>query len=72
MALWWCLKGSGFVAVLDINTLSVPATLRLDHHVHRLQSVRGEVWGTLGNNSVVVWGKAERGKGSGMSEAGRA
>ena len=37
--------------------------LRLDHIVYRLLSVRGEVWGRLGNDSVVVWGKAEQGEG---------
>ena len=58
--------------VLDADTLICQHTLRLDHTVHRLLSVRGEVWGRLGNDTVVVWGKAERGKGSGMSEAGRA
>ena len=64
--------GSCFVAVLDIDTLTCQHTLRLDSLVWRLLSVPGEVWCTLGDGKVVVWGKAERGGGSGMSEAGRA
>ena len=61
LALWWCL------------TLSCQHTLRLEDSVESmLLSMRGEVWVRLGNGSVVVWGKAERGEGSGMSEAGRA
>ena len=53
---------SGFVVVLDINTLTCQHTLLLDHEVNSLLSVRGEVWGTHGNLDVVVWGKAERGE----------
>ena len=63
---------SGFVVVLDSDTLTCQHSLRLDYSVERLLSVPGEVWGTLGNHSVVVWGKAERGEGSSMREAGRA
>ena len=63
---------SGFVVVLDADTLTCQHTLRLDLPCYRLLSVRGEVWGTLENGSLVVWGKAERGEGSSMSEAGRA
>ena len=62
----------GFLLVLDSQSMSCQYTLQLDHYIHRLLSVRGEVWGTLADESVVVWGKAERGRGSGMSEAGRA
>ena len=69
----WCKDHrSGFVLVLDSDTLDFRQTLRLDSPVYRLLSVRGEVWDLLGNWSMVVWGKAERGEGSGMSEAGRA
>ena len=63
---------SGFMVVLDSDTLTCQHNLRLDLPVVELLSVRGEVWGTHENGSVVVWGKAERGKGSGMIEAGRA
>ena len=57
-----CTDGeSGFVVVLDSDTLTCQHTLWLDDYVHRLLSVRGEVWDALGNGSVVVWGKAERG-----------
>ena len=67
---------SGFVVVLDSDTLTCQHTLQLDHSVDSLLSVRDEVWGRLGDHSVVVWDKAERreerGQGSGMSEAGRA
>ena len=63
---------SGFVVVLDSDTLTCQHTQRLDHPVVSLLRMRGEVWGRLWNGSVVVWGKAERGEGSGMSEAGRA
>ena len=62
---------SGFVVVLDCDSLRCQHTLRLDLPVFRLLSVHGEVRGTLGNLNVVVWGKVERGEGSGMSEAGR-
>ena len=62
---------SGFVVVLDSDTLSYQHTLRFDRSVSRLLSVRGEVWGRLDFN-VVVWGKAEREEGLGMSEAGMA
>ena len=51
----------GFLVVLDSDTLTCQHSLRLDYSVERLLSVPGEVWGTLGNHSVVVWGKAERG-----------
>ena len=44
--------------VHDINTLSCQHTLRLDRPVNSLLSVRGKVWGTLGNCRVLVWGKA--------------
>ena len=67
-----CKDRSGFVVVLDSDTLDCQHTLRLDSLFRRLLSVRGEVWGTLRDRKVVVWGKAERGEGSGMSEAGRA
>ena len=67
-----CKDGSGFVVVLDSHSMSCQHTLRLDHSVRSLLSVRGEVWGELGNKMVVVWGKAEWGQRSGMSEAGRA
>ena len=62
-----CTDHSGFMVVLDSDTLSCQHTLRLDHPVRSLLSVRGEVWGRLGNYSVVdkvvVWGKVERGEG---------
>ena len=75
-----CKNGrSGFLVVLDSDSMTCQHTLRLDpgHFVARLRCVRGGVWGILRNfrlknNSVVVWGKAARGEGSGMSEAGRA
>ena len=56
-ALWWGVQEMlvCLVVVLDSDTL----TLRLDWYVVKLLSVRGEVWGTLVNHSVVVWGKAE-------------
>ena len=52
----------GFVLVLDTDTLTCQHTLRLDSLVGRLLSVRGEVWGILGDSKLVVWGKAERGE----------
>ena len=61
----------GFVAVLDADTQTYLHTLELDHCVDSLLSVRGEVWGTLWYGAVLAWGKAERGGGSGTSEAGR-
>ena len=69
----YCKDGrSGFMVVLESDTLTCQHTLRLDHYVNSLLSVRGEVWGAIGSGKVVVWGKAEQGEGSGMSEAGRA
>ena len=71
-------RRSDFVVVLDPDSIRCQHTLRLEHDVYgllsveRLLSMRGEVWGRLGNSCVVVFGKAERGEGSGMSEAGRA
>ena len=56
---------SGFVVVFDAETKRYQHTLCLDHYVYRLLSVRGEVWGRLGDKNVVVWGKAEPGEGSG-------
>ena len=61
---------SGFLVVLDSDTFSCQHTLRLDLPCYRLLSMRGEVWST-GSGKVVVWGKAERGERSGLSEAGR-
>ena len=63
---------SGFMVVLDSDPLTCQHTLRLDPSVDSLLSVRGEVWGRIGYGNVVVWGKAERGEGSGISDAGRA
>ena len=69
----WCEdEESGFMAVLDSDSMDCQHTLRLDHYVESLLSVRGEVWGRLRDGKVVVWSKAERGEGSGMSEAARA
>ena len=65
-------QDSGLVVVLDSKTMDRQHTLRLEHAVHNLLSVQSEVWGVLGGGNVVVWGKAERGQGSGKSEAGRA
>ena len=65
-------QDSGLVVVLDSKTMDCEHTLRLEHSVHNLLSVRSEVWGVLRGGNVVVWGKAERGQGSGKSEAGRA
>ena len=39
---------SGFVVVLDSDTLICQRTLRLDHPVEELLGMRGEVWGRLG------------------------
>ena len=63
---------SGYLVVLDAETLTCQHTLRLDHYVGSLLCVRGEVWCRLGNEGVVVWGRVEQGEGSGTSEAGRA
>ena len=65
-----CWDDSGFVAVLDSKTMNYQHTVWLDHRVTNLQSVRGNVWGLLMDGSVVVWGKAERGEGPGMSKVG--
>ena len=63
---------SGFMVVLDADTDNYQHTLRLDPFISSLLSMRGKMWGRLGNGNVVVWGKVERGEGSGMSEEGRA
>ena len=62
---------SGFVLVLDSHTTSPQHTLQLDCFVEGLLSMRGKVWGTLGENSMVLWDKVARWEGSDMSEAGR-
>ena len=65
-----CWDDAGFVAVLDSKTMDHQHTVWLDHRVKNLLSVRGNVWGKIMDGSVVVWGKAEQGEGSGMSKVG--
>ena len=53
----------GFVVVLDSDSLSCQHTLRLNHLIERLLSMRGKVWGRLWMGNVVVWGKVKWGDG---------
>ena len=61
---------SGFVLVLDSETLTCEHTLRLDHSVDCLVSVRGEVWGQTRERRCVVVGQGGAGGGIGH-ERGR-
>ena len=63
-----CMDESGFVLVLDADTFACQHTLRLDHTVEELLSVRGEVGQTRVQKDMGGHGEAGGGIGGGVGK----